>query len=166
MRVQGIDTQGRVWVILEGEEAIAAYDPAGRWTTFGPEKGWAVPPPLDYLSPGYGDGLVTDAAGRVWLATGRDDLRRFDPETLTWSSLTATDLGLDPPEEEGYQSHFLTDVEMAEGQELWVGDCIGMGKTCRGRESCGRMARAGSPTAPLRSSVCGTSKVTPPALCG
>jgi ligand-binding sensor domain-containing protein len=132
-RVQGVDAQGRVWVILEGEMAVAAYDASGTWSFYGPEQGWAIPQAPEYLSPGYGDGLVTDAQGRVWLATGRDDLRRFDPKMQTWSSLTATDLGFDPPEEEGYQGHFLSDVEEAEDQELWVGDCIGSGEALSGQ---------------------------------
>ena len=132
-RVQGIDADGRIWAILEGETAIAAYDRSGTWSIYGPEQGWTAPPTYEYLSPGYGDGLVTDAQGRVWLATGRDDLRGFDPETQTWSVFSATGIGFDPPEEEGYQGHFLTDVELSRNRKLWVGDCIGMGETIRGQ---------------------------------
>ncbi|MFC2031233.1 hypothetical protein ACFLWA_10940, partial [Chloroflexota bacterium] len=39
--IQGADDQGRVWVILEEETAIAAYDPTGAWTRYGPEQGWS-----------------------------------------------------------------------------------------------------------------------------
>ena len=132
-RVQGIDADGRIWAILEGETAIAAYDPSGTWSIYGPEQGWTVPPSYEYLSAGDGDGLVTDTQGRVWLATGRDDLRRFDPEAQTWSVFSATDIGFDPPEEEGYQGHFLTDVELSGNRKLWVGDCIGMGESMLGQ---------------------------------
>ena len=132
-RVQGADTQGRVWVILEGETAIAAYEPSGTWTRYGPEQGWSPVPAAQFLSTGYGDGLVTDAQGHVWLATGRDDLRRFDPEKQTWTVFRATDIGFDPPEEEGYQGHFLSDVELSGNRKLWVADCVGVGEGMEGQ---------------------------------
>lgn len=132
-RIQGVDAEGRVWVILEGGTAIAAHEPSGTWSLYGPEQGWVVPLAPEYLSPGYGDGLVTDLQGALWLATGRDDLRRFDPETQTWNSFRATDIGFDPPEEEGYQGHFVTDVELSEDLELWVGDCVGIGEGISGQ---------------------------------
>ena len=131
--VQGVDDAGRIWAILEGETAIAAYDPAGSWSIYGPEQGWTAPPAYEYLSPGYGDGLVTDGHDRVWLATGRDDVRQFDPETQLWSVFSATDIGFDPPEEEGYQGHFLSDVELSGNGKLWVADCIGVGEGMEGQ---------------------------------
>ena len=132
-RVQGADTQGRVWVILEGETAIAAYEPSGTWTRYGPEQGWSPVPAAQFLSTGYGDGLVTDAQGHVWLATGRDDLRCFDPASQTWTAFTATQIGFDPPEEEGYQGHFVADVARTADGQLWVGDCMGMGESYLGQ---------------------------------
>jgi hypothetical protein len=93
LRVQGMDDEGRIWVILDGETAIAAYTSSGGWSVYGADQGWTTPPPHEYHSPGYGDGLVTDLQGKVWLATGRNDLRQFDPQTDTWRSLTATDIG-------------------------------------------------------------------------
>jgi ligand-binding sensor domain-containing protein len=149
-RIQGVDAQGRVWVILGEEAAVAAYDPSETWTLYGPAQGWVVPPPFEYLSPGYGDGLVTDPQGRVWFTIGRGDLRSFDPTTRTWSSFSATDLGFDPPHEDGYQGHFLTDVGLSEDQRLWVGDCIGIGEILSGqglvRSEGGGWAKA-APTA-------------------
>jgi hypothetical protein len=133
LRVQGMDDEGRIWVILDGETAIAAYTSSGGWSVYGADQGWTTPPPHEYHSPGYGDGLVTDLQGKVWLATGRNDLRQFDPQTDTWRSLTATDIGYDPPEEEGYQGHFLSDVALSENGMVWVGDCIGMGETIKGQ---------------------------------
>ncbi|MGB5931880.1 MAG: hypothetical protein WBH57_02275 [Anaerolineae bacterium] len=127
-RLLGADADGRIWTILEGGAAIAAYDPSGTWSFYGSDQGWTIPPPQDYLSPGYGDGLVTDPRGQVWWATGQDDLRCFDPKSQTWKIFSATEIGFDPPEEEGYQGHFITDVELSRNAEVWVGDCVGMGE--------------------------------------
>jgi hypothetical protein len=71
LRVQGMDDEGRIWVILDGETAIAAYSSSGGWSVYGEDQGWTTPPPHEYHSPGYGDGLVTDLQGKVWLATPR-----------------------------------------------------------------------------------------------
>jgi hypothetical protein len=132
-RIQGADAQGLVWVILAGETAIAAYDPAGTWSRYGPEQGWSPVPAAEYLSPGYGDGLVTDEQGMVWLATGRDDLRRFNPVLQMWSVYPATQFGFNPPAEEGYQGHFLTDVARAGDGALLVADCMGQGESYMGQ---------------------------------
>ena len=152
-RVQGADAQGRVWVILEGETAIAAYEPSGTWTRYGPEQGWSPVPAFEYLSPGYGDGLVTDAQGHVWLATGRDDLRRFDPASQTWTVYPAIQLGYDPPAEEGYQGHFLADVARTADGQLWVADCMGMGESYLG-QGIHRTAGAGWSAMPFTAEEC------------
>ena len=75
----GADTDGNIWVIMNDESAIGFYDSTGSWEIYGAEHGWTTPDEVEYLSPGYGDGLVTDAQGGIWLATGRDYVRRFDP---------------------------------------------------------------------------------------
>jgi hypothetical protein len=131
-RLLGADTAGRIWALLDGGAAVACHDEAGSSRTYGPEQGWTALPPHQYLSPGYGDGFVTDARGRVWWATGQDDLRRFDPGSQTWSAFRATDLGFGPPEDEGYQGHFLSDVEQV-GTQVWVGDCVGVGEAYSGQ---------------------------------
>jgi hypothetical protein len=94
-RLLGVDANGRTWAVLEDETAIAAY-----------------------LSPGYGDGLVVDTEGQVWLTTGRDDLRRFNPQSQTWETFNAVDLGFETVEDEEYQGHFLTDVELSRNQKV------------------------------------------------
>ena len=132
-RLLGADSDGRIWAILDGETAIAVYDVPGSWSIYGPEQGWTVPPPEEYLTPGYGDGIVSGPQGGVWLATGRDDLRRFDPPSGTWQIFSATDIGFEPPEEEGYQGHFLTDVELSGNDKIWVGNCIGVGEGLKGQ---------------------------------
>jgi hypothetical protein len=131
-RLLGADNAGRIWALLDSGAAIASYDATGSWRTYGPEQGWTALPPHQYLSPGYGDGLVTDERGRVWWATGQDDLRRLDGHSQTWSTFRATDLGFESPEDEDYQGHFLTDVELLESQ-VWVGDCVGMGEAYSGQ---------------------------------
>lgn len=130
-RLLGADTAGRIWALLDGGASIASYDETGTWSTYGLEQGWTALPPHQYLSPGYGDGLVTDERGRVWWATGQDDLRRFEPASQTWSVFRAGDLGFEPPEDEDYQGHFITDVQVV-GSQVWVGDCIGMGEVYSG----------------------------------
>lgn len=130
--ILGADAAGRVWVLLEDGGAIAAYSGTA-WTVYGPDQGWTAPASAEYLGPGFGDGLVTDLQGRVWLATGRDDLRRFDPQTQTWTAFCATDIGFEPLEEEGYQGHFLTDVALDNAGNVWVSDCIGQGELLLGQ---------------------------------
>jgi ligand-binding sensor domain-containing protein len=132
-RLLGADAEGRVWAVVEDGAAIAAHEPSGTWKLYGADEGWTPLPAPDYLSPGPGDGLVTDPQGRVWWATGQDDLRRFDPQSQTWELFTAADLGFDPPEEEGYQGHFLTDVALSPDGDVWVADCIGMGEVYQGQ---------------------------------
>lgn len=131
-RLLGADTSGRIWALLDGGAEIASYDVTGTWRTYSSEQGWTALPPHEYLSPGYGDGFVTDTRGRIWWATGQDDLRRFDPESQTWSAFRASDLGFEPPEDEDYQGHFLSDVEHM-GTQVWVGDCVGMGEVYSGQ---------------------------------
>ena len=132
----GADTNGIVWAILDGETKIASYDLSQTWQVFGAEHEWTIPSEIEYLSPGYGDGLITDPQGRLWLATGRDDVRVFDPESLTWEVLSATDLGFTPVSGDGYQGHFLTDVELSRTQKVWVADCIGEGESLKGQGIC------------------------------
>jgi hypothetical protein len=131
-RLLGADSAGRIWALLDGGATVASYDETGSWRTYGPEQGWTALTPHQYLSPGYGDGFVNDARGRIWWATGQDDLRRFDPHSQTWSTFRATDLGFEPPEDEDYQGHFLSDVEQV-GSQVWVGDCAGMGEVYSGQ---------------------------------
>ena len=85
-RILGADFDGHIWVIMNDESAIGVYDSSGSWEIYGSEQGWTTPAEVEYLSPGYGDGLITDSLGGLWLATGRDDVRRFDPATQTWDS--------------------------------------------------------------------------------
>ena len=129
----GADPDGQIWVILDGESAIAVYDVSGNWRVYGSEQGWITPDEIEYLSPGYGDGLISDSQNQVWLATGRDDLRRFDPISETWEVFNATDIGFEPPAEDGYQGHFLTDVELSKNHKVWVGDCVGTGEALTGQ---------------------------------
>ncbi len=126
----GSDAGGRVWVLAEETETIAAYDGAG-WRVYGSAEGWSALPDGDYLSPGLGDGLATDPDGGIWLATGSDELRHLDPATEKWEFLTAEQIGF-APADPNYQGHFLSDVELSQSGSVWVGNCIGEGEGLRG----------------------------------
>jgi sugar lactone lactonase YvrE len=132
-RIIGVDAEGKIWVIMNGESDIGFYDSSGSWEKYGKEHGWTTPDEVEYLSPGYGDGLVTDPQGGIWLATGRDDVRRFDPDSQSWEVFQAADLGYNPIPGEEYQGHFLTDVALSRSQKVWVGDCIGEGVDLKGQ---------------------------------
>ncbi len=128
----GADQNGVVWVVLEDEIQIASYDLSGKWQVFGAEQGWTEPEDRQYLSPGYGDGMATDDQGKVWIATGRNDLRVFDPREGAWKVLSATDIGYSPAGAPGYQGHFLSDV-LSSTQKVWIADCIGEGEALKGQ---------------------------------
>ncbi len=132
-RILGADSDGHIWVIMNDESAIGVYDSSGSWEIYGSEQGWTIPAEVEYLSPGYGDGLITDPQGGLWLATGRDDVRRFDPESQTWEVFQATEIGYNPVSGDEYQGHFLVDVELSRSQKVWVGDCIGEGVDIKGQ---------------------------------
>ena len=131
-QILGQDDIGRVWVLLDEGNQIAAYRD-GNWLLYGPERGWQPAAWGGYLSRGFGDGLVTDDQGRLWLATGGDDLRRLDPTNGLWTRLTARQIGYQPPQEEGYQGHFLTDVVRSDSGKIWIANCIGIGESLAGQ---------------------------------
>jgi hypothetical protein len=110
-----------IWALGAEGATIHAFR-GDHWAVYGSDEGW------DPLPGGvsHGGPAVT-ADGTVWLATGNDDLRRFDPVTDTWSSLRATDLGFTPADPD-YQGHYLTDAVVSPNGSLWVSDCIGMGE--------------------------------------
>jgi hypothetical protein len=130
--ILGQDEIGRVWVLLDDGAKIAAWQ-EDTWTVYDESRGWQPVEGGGYLSRGFGDGLVMDEAGRLWLATGGDDVRRLDPANGLWSRLTARQIGFDPPQEEGYQGHFLTDVALSDSGKVWVADCIGVGESLDGQ---------------------------------
>ena len=59
-----------------------------------------------------------------------DQVRRFDPDTRTWESFTADDIGYEPlegPEERYEPGRFLTDVALDHAGNVWVANCIFVG---------------------------------------
>ncbi len=122
----GEDDAGRVWGLWPGGERITAYD-GSLWNVYGSDQGWYAP-----VGDTFGDGLATDPQGNVWLATGGDDLRRFDPQSGRWISSTAVDIGFTAADPD-YQGHYLTDVERSPSGSIWVADCIGMGEGFEGQ---------------------------------
>ena len=131
-QILGKAGDGRVWVLQAGGAQIMAFDGTD-WAIFGELQGWQPVAGGDYLSRGFGDGLITDRQGRLWLATGGDDLRRFDPGEGRWQRFTAQEIGFQPPEEDWYQGHFLTDVLLSKSGRLWLANCIGVGESLKGQ---------------------------------
>ncbi len=130
--ILGQDSRGRLWVVSGEEgETVTAVGSTGN-STFGADAGWEPLPAPDYLSPQRVDPLAGEADGRVWLATGRDELRTFDPRQGRWSTLSHADLGFPDLAEEGYQGYFLSDVVISGAGRVWVGACIGMGEVLSG----------------------------------
>ncbi|NMB89230.1 MAG: hypothetical protein GYA17_12795 [Chloroflexi bacterium] len=127
----GVDAVGRVWTLSSDGSQVIAFGGDER-RAYATAQGWTSLPAKEYLSPGFGDGLANDANNRVWLATGLNEVRRFDPQTGGWRRFTASDLGFLPPQEEGYQGHFLTDVLLSNAGKIWVSDCVAQGELLYG----------------------------------
>ena len=131
-KILGMDGGKRLWILLDGGSRIAAYV-ENKWRLYEADQGWRPLEDADYLSPGIVDGLATDQEGRVWLATGRNNIRRFTPSSGMWTGFRAEDIGFTPPADEGYQGHFLTDVIVSDSGKVWVSDCIGEGEGLSGQ---------------------------------
>lgn len=115
-----------IWALGLDGNTIHAYD-GETWTVYGADEGWE---PLSH--PITSEAPAVSPDGVVWLATGQDDLRRFDPRSGTWSSLCASGLGFSPADPD-YQGHYLTDTVVDQDGNLWVSDCIGMGESYTGQ---------------------------------
>jgi ligand-binding sensor domain-containing protein len=128
--LQGVDQSGRVWALGESYKFIAAYD-GQDWQVYGPDQGWDGLPDRPYLSQGKGNGLARDPQGRIWIATGADMVRLYEPETNAWRSLSSVQLGFPPYQNSDYQGYFLTDTLISETGKIWVSACIGEGEVLR-----------------------------------
>ena len=128
--VQGVDKSGRVWVLGERYDFIAAFD-GQDWKVYGPDQGWDALPDHPYLSPGIGNDLTHDPQDRIWIATGADLVRLYEPKTDAWRSLSSAQLGFPPYQNADYQGYFLTDTLVSETGEVWLSACIGEGETLR-----------------------------------
>ena len=112
----GVDETSRVWVLSEDASAISAWDGAA-WTVYGPDEGWTAV--TSWASSQVGQGVLTDAAGRVWLATAQD-VRVLEGER--WTVVTPGEMGMAASEYEDTFLHF--DIALlGQGDELWVGAC-------------------------------------------
>jgi hypothetical protein len=131
-RIAGAGKSGEVWVIPDGARSIFAYS-AGEWKEYGPGQGWEPLPESQYLSPSNQDDVTISPEGQVWLATGLDDLRRYDPGTDRWKKYTAAQIGFPRYNEPDYQGYFLTDAALSSAGKVWVGACIGEGESLMGR---------------------------------
>ncbi|MCE1252003.1 MAG: hypothetical protein LWX83_00470 [Anaerolineae bacterium] len=130
--IWGMDQGGRVWVLLEDGAAIVSFESL-RPVVYGPDQGWApLAPMMPYLR-GVGDGLVTDKKGNIWLATGQDDLRRFDTRQNLWTSLRSDQIGLSPAFQLDMDNNLITDVALDREGRLWVSSCVSSGELMRGQ---------------------------------
>jgi len=121
-QILGADKAGRIWIVLENGSRIVAIKDL-KVTIYGSDQGWS---PLLQRSPylrGFGDGLVTDDKGRVWVATGQDDLRRFDPVSNRWEKFNSNQIGLKPAVELKMETNLITDVLLAKDGTIWVSSC-------------------------------------------
>lgn len=129
--IQGVDGSGWLWTFANNGQRIAAWD-GERWRTYGSAEGWLPLPATEYLSPGVGDGLVTDGGGYVWLATGSREIRRFDRSAGRWESLPAEEVGFTRAYQDGFQGYFLTDIAVGAGRQIWISGCLGAGESLAG----------------------------------
>ena len=110
--ILGADQKGRIWVLLDNNNTIASVVDQ-KTTLYGINEGWQ---PLLQNTPylrGFGNGLVTDSKGQVWVATGQDDLRRYDPLKDRWEKFTSVQIGLKPAVEFNMETNLITDVILA-----------------------------------------------------
>ena len=123
--IMGEDGGGRIWAIVDDETRIAMYDQA-TWMVFGEESGWPG---------GAARDPVLGPLGGIWVRY-RDELRRFDPLSLTWETFTADQIGfpsLDDYEWEPEPGRFLTDLVVDQAGNVWVGNCIFSGIVIEGQ---------------------------------
>jgi WD40 repeat protein len=112
-RILGLDADQRPWVLLDEGWHIGAYAGSG-WSIYGPEQGW---------SHGNARQVLSDRRGWVWANTGQD-LRYFDPVNTSWTTLSLSDVGFEPPPPEDLDQVFgITDMALDNAGNLWIGGC-------------------------------------------
>lgn len=131
-KIAGAGKDGTVWVLPEGAASIFACS-AGKCTEYGSKQGWEPFPESQYLSPSIMDGIVQSPDGQLWLVTGLDDLRRFNPSSGRWEKFAAARIGFPAYDNPDYQGYYLTDAILSGSGKIWVGSCIGEGETLEGR---------------------------------
>ncbi len=110
-RILGLDAEQRLWVLLDEGWRIGAYSEPS-WSIYGSEQGW---------SQGSARQVLSDRRGWVWINTGQD-LRYFDPASSSWTTLSLSDVGFEPPEDPD-QVFEITDMALDSAGNLWVGGC-------------------------------------------
>ncbi|NPV76420.1 MAG: hypothetical protein HPY59_08585 [Anaerolineae bacterium] len=131
-KIAGSGSSGVVWALPYSTEAIFAYS-GEKWKEYSRAQGWEPFHEAPYLSPGVAESVIESPERDIWLATGRDDLRRYDPDRDQWEKFTAEQIGFPAYDEPDYQGYFLTDVAISGSGKVWVGSCIGQGELLAGR---------------------------------
>jgi len=132
VKIGGVGKPDQVWVFPSGGRTALAYE-GGAWKEYGSDKGWVPVPDDQYLAPAIQDTLTVATDGAAWLATGLDDLRRFDSATGRWKKYSAAQVGFPAYNNPDYQGYFLSDSVVSGGGKIWVGACIGEGESLKGR---------------------------------
>ena len=111
----GVDDTERMWFLADGDGSeIYTWGGGPEYTLA--DAGWLpVPSPASL----EGQGVLTDAAGQVWLATDRD-VRVFDG--ARWSVFSREDLGMLPPADQDIDARFTLEL-VGDSRQLWVGEC-------------------------------------------
>lgn len=111
----GADDLGRMWFLEPGIPTNIYYVDSSN-IPHDANQGWLPVDPIDDLA---GKGVVTDAAGNIWLAT-TFDVRRFDGSS--WQSWSLNDLVMIPPEFEDLY-HDLQIFTFPNSDTVWVASC-------------------------------------------
>jgi hypothetical protein len=115
----GVDDAERMWLFVEKDGSKIYFRDGGAALTLA-DAGWL---PVPNPAPLEGQGVLTDKAGRVWLAT-EQDVRAFDG--TRWTIFAAPDMGMPPPPDPDVFTMFTLKLAEESGQ-IWVGECDWIG---------------------------------------
>ena len=129
----GFDGVGKLWIVDEQGEWIAAYD-GSNWKEYGPDQGWLPAGRMFNVGmyASISEGVVTDSGGNTWLTTIHDVRVLRDEE---WFIYEPEETGYIPStfmDEEGF-GFLLSDIAIDTTGDIWVTDCAWMGPGPQGQ---------------------------------
>ena len=130
--ILGEDKSGRIWFLTDQGNSITAVK-GGQMTKYDQSKGWELLLDDGYLLGYDNDGLVEDGKGNIWLATGQDDLRRYNQGTDSWEKITSSQIGIKQTDVYGKSDHQITDVVLTKDAKVWVATCSSSIQTITGQ---------------------------------